>query len=61
MTEKAGKDIYLYSEGAKKKPHQSRERAKAREQQGLKHMRENDPRRKDQNVASVVWGGGKRA
>ena len=63
MSEKVGKDIYMYSEGAaKKKAHQSRERAKSREKQQLKGMREKqgDPREKSQNVASVVWGGTKR-
>lgn len=55
MAEKAGKDIYLYSEGAaKKKTHQSRDRAKARERQTKQPTA---APRADQSVASVVWGG----
>lgn len=46
MADKKSTDIYLYSEGAaKKKAHQSRERAKAREKQQLQQLRQSgDPR-----------------
>lgn len=47
-------DIYLYSKPQKgevkketKKPHQSRDRARAREQQQLKKLEERDPRREN--------------
>lgn len=55
MAEKKLPDIYLYSEGAaKKKAHQSRERAKAREKQQLQQLKQKaggDPRQKSMGRA----------